>query len=102
MMSAAFVLVESRGQVVIEALRCVTQMDGLTVVEVGGALKTRDEHVFSKNPGWVVNLRNWGEAGVVKLSKDGKTGDHGATMMFIGYPSSHELDSVRMWFPEMN
>ena len=78
------------------------QIDGLTVVEVGGVSKTCDEHVFGKNPRWVVNLRNWGEAGVVKLGKDGKTGDRGATMMFISYPSLRESDSVRMWNPETN
>ena len=86
----------------IEVIRCAMQLDGLTVVDVEDESKSHDEHVFGKKPGWVINLRNWGEAGVVKLGKDGKTGDHGVTMMFVGYPFSHESDSVRMWNPETN
>ena len=57
---------------------------------------------MGSNPNWIQNLRTWGEAGVVKLGKDGKTGDRGSTMMFVGYPSSHESDSVRMWNQDTN
>ena len=73
MMSAAFIPSNVCGKVAIKAVCCVMQIDGLTVVDVEGKSKTRDEHVFHEKPGWVVNLRKWGEAGVFKLGKDGKT-----------------------------
>ena len=38
----------------------------------------------------------------MKDGKDGKTGDRGELMMFVGYPSNCESDSVRMWNPQMN
>jgi hypothetical protein len=53
--------------------------------------------VYGVNPSWSWNLRTWGEAGVVKEGKDGKTGDRGIAMMFVGYPNNRESDSVRMW-----
>ena len=33
---------------------------------------------------------------------DGKSGDHGIEMMFIGYPANRESDSVLMWDPITN
>ena len=44
-----------------------------------------------------MNLQTWGEAGVVSEGPNGKSGDHGITMMFIGYPANRESDSVQMW-----
>ena len=78
------------------------QLDGLTVVTVNGELKTRDEHIMGSNPNWMKNLHTWGEAGVVKLGKDGKMGDCGSTMMFVGYPASRESDSIHMWNQDTN
>ena len=46
----------------------------------------RDVHVYGVKPKWACNLHTWGEAGVVKVGKNAKTGDHGTTMMFMGYP----------------
>lgn len=40
MMNAALVPVDVCGKVAIEAIRCATQLDGLSVVEVNGELKT--------------------------------------------------------------
>jgi hypothetical protein len=45
---------------------------------------------------WSRSLGIWGKAGVVTEGKDSKTGDEGATMIFIGY-TEQESDSVRMW-----
>jgi hypothetical protein len=84
----------------IEAIKCATQLDGLRVITVGGMTATWDFHVvrvFESNPNWAVNLRTWGEAGVVTDGPDGKSGDRGIKMMFVGYPANRESDSVRMW-----
>ncbi len=61
-----------------------------------GKLATRDGVI----PKWASQLRTWGEAGVVKEGKDGKTGDRGVKMMFVGYPSNRESDSKRMFNPD--
>ena len=97
MMGAAHMPGDSRGKVSLEVLKCATMLDGLRIVEVDGKQMTRDEHIHGKNPKWATNLRTWGEAGVVKEGKDGKTGDKGIAMMFVGYPLNREADSVRMW-----
>ena len=49
------------------------------------------------NPKWACSLHTWGEASVVKVGKNAKTGDRGTTMMFVGYLTDRESDSVRMW-----
>ena len=102
MMGAAHIPDNSRGKVSLEVLKCATMLDGLRIVEVNGKRKTQDEHIHGKNPKWATNLRTWGEAGVVKEGKDGKTGDKGIAMMFVGYPLNQEADSVRMWNQNTN
>ena len=101
LMNAAWVPDDSRGKVAVEALRCATQLDGLRVVEVKGVKLTRDMHVYGSNPTWIVSMRTWGEAGVVYRGKDGKAGNRGVPMMFVGY-SERESDTYRMWNPETN
>ena len=69
-----------RRPVVIEALKCATQLDGLRVIELKGESgtvrrMTRDEWVLGSNPKWVVNLRTFGECGIVKEGKDKKSVD---------------------------
>ncbi len=54
------------------------------------------------HPNWAVNLRTWCEAGVVTDDPNGKSGDHGIEMMFVGYPANRESDSVCMWDPSTN
>ena len=66
MMGAANMPPEKRQFVVIEALKCATQLDGLRVIELVGESgtvrrMTRDEWVLGANPKWVVNLRTFGE-----------------------------------------
>ena len=74
-----------QGAVGIKALECVTQFDGLKCVMIGNV---------TANPRWTKKLRTWGEAGVVKEGKDGKTRDRGEAMMFVGYPFNGKSDSV--------
>ena len=102
MMGAAHVPDDVRGKLAIEAIKCATQLDGLRVITVGGKTATRDFHVFKSNPNWAVNLRTWGEAGVVTDGPDGKSGDRGIEMMFVGYPANRESDIVSMWDPSTN
>lgn len=102
MMGAANVPDDSRGKLSLCSIRLATQLDGLKVIELNGEKKTRDEHVFGKNPSWAKHLRIFGEAGVVAEGKNGKTGDRGIDMMFVGYPSNRESDSVHMWNPKTN
>ena len=96
MMGAARVPGDIKSKVALEAIACATQLDGLVVVDVKGKPTTRDAHMFGVNPSWSSKLHVWGEAGVVAEGKDGKTGDRGVTMMFVGYVD-RESDSVWMW-----
>ena len=95
-MGAARVPEDIKSKVALEAISCATQLDGLVVVEIKGKMVTRDVHMFDANPTWSNKLHVWGKAGVVAEGKDSKTGDRGATMMFVGYVEC-ESDSVRMW-----
>jgi hypothetical protein len=102
MMGAAHVPVDLRYRVAVEAVRCATQLDGLVVVTLNDKTCTRDEHVYGKVPKWATKLRTYGKAGVVKEGKDGKTGDRGQDMMFVGYAVDRDSDCVRMYNPETN
>lgn len=102
MMSAANLPDEIRGKVAVEAIMCAVQLDGLVVVEVNGKRMTRDQHMYGSNARWSKHMRVFGEAGIVKIGKDGKTGERGIKMMFVGYPANRESDSKRMYNPVTN
>jgi hypothetical protein len=84
MMGEAMVPEDIKSKVALEASSCATQLDELVVVKIKGRLAIRDMHLFGANPTWSKKLHAWGEAGVVAEGKDSKTGDRGATMMFVG------------------
>jgi hypothetical protein len=48
------------------------------------------------------HLREWGEAGVVKLltATTTKIYDRGKVCMFVGYSLDHNGDTLRMWDPD--
>ena len=96
MMGAAHVPDDVCGKLAIEAIKCATQLDSLRVITLRGKTATWDFHVFKSNSNWAVNLRTWGEAGVVTDGPDGKSGDRGIEMIFVGYPANRESDSVSM------
>ena len=75
MMGAAHIPNEVLGKAAIKALKCATQLDGLKVVIIKVRTATQDVHMFGKNPRCLQNLHTWGEAGVVKIGKDGKMCD---------------------------
>ena len=47
-------------------------------------------------------MRTFGKAGTVRTGKDGKVGDRGVTMMFVGYADNHEGNCYRMFNPLRN
>ena len=68
--------------------------------EINGVKFIRYEHFHGKKPMYAKNLHTWGEAGTVKIGKNGKIGDHGITMIFVGYSENHPYDCYRMYNPE--
>ena len=82
-----------------DCINCITKMDWLTVIELDGIKKTRCEHYCGKLPKYAPYLRTWGEAGTVKIGKQGKVNDRGVTMMMIGYANCHEGNVYRMLNP---
>jgi hypothetical protein len=70
------------------------------VIELDGKKKTRIEHYQDSLPAFANQLRTIGEAGTVRIGKNGKVKDRGVTMLFIGYAMQHEGDCWRMYNPE--
>jgi hypothetical protein len=54
-----------------------------------------------KNPKWAEPrvMRTFGEAGVVTRGKNGKLGDQGIPMVFVGCAENHSHDCCHMWNP---
>jgi hypothetical protein len=102
MMVGANIPVECQKMIVIEALKTITLLGGLVVVELNGLHDTRDGHCFGSNPKWASELRTFGEAAVVKEKKSDKTTDHGITVVFVGYSLDHTSDCYRFWNPDKN
>ena len=69
------------------------------MIEINGVTKTRIEHYQGSLPEFASHLRTFGEAGTVKISKDGKVKDRGVTCMFVGYASDHTGNVYRMFNP---
>jgi hypothetical protein len=82
-----------------EALSHSTDLGNLVVDK--DQTKTRYERIGLPIPKWATKstIRVFGEAGTVKQDKNGKLGDRGVPMVFVGYPKDHALDSYRMWNP---
>lgn len=68
---------------VIEAIWCEIQLDGLHVITANCVTHTRDSHVIGANPKWAINQRT----GAVKEDKNGKTDDKGKSLIFVCYLS---------------
>ena len=77
-------------------------MDNLSI-DIGHT-KTRYERFGLKIPKWACPglIRTFGEAGVVRRGKNGKLGDRGQPMVFVGYAENHSWDCCRMWNPKTN
>jgi hypothetical protein len=79
-----------------EAAMTVTALDNLIPVTWKGETKTRYEHARFKIPKFVKYLRTFSEAGIVKNKKDGKVGNRGIAMAFVGYADGHAGNCYRM------
>jgi hypothetical protein len=101
-MHAANAPLEMRCKVFREAFQTATLVDGLMPVDIGGVIDTRCVHWSGLNPSFAKHLRNWGEAGTVKLKIKAtpKVADRGVQCMFVGYAIDHDGDCYRMWDPK--
>ena len=79
----------------------ITKLDWLGLRTIDGVTMTKIEHYKGKGklPKFVANMRVLGEAGTVKIGKDGKVGDRGVTMIFVGYADDNAGDVYRMYNP---
>ena len=104
MMFRANVPAEYRSKLFAKALMTANQLDDLVLETINGKTLTRVEHDTGKLPGYVKNLRTWGEAGVVKLKTKTtpKMLNKGVTCMFIGYAEDHPHDCFLMWNAKTN
>jgi hypothetical protein len=82
-----------------EAAMTVTVLDNIIPATWKGETKTQYEHAGFKIPKFVKYLRTFGEAGIVKNRKDGKVGNRGITMVFVGYADGHAGNRYRMYNP---
>jgi hypothetical protein len=82
-----------------ETVVTATALDNLIPVMLNAETKTRYKHAGHDIPMFVKHLRTFGEAGIVKNIKDGKVGDRGITMMFVGYAQDHTGNCYRMYNP---
>jgi hypothetical protein len=82
-----------------EAAKRVTALDNLIPATWKGKTKTQYEHAGHEIPKFVKYSRTFSEAGIVKDKKDGKVGDRGITMLFVGYPDGHAGNRYRMYNP---
>jgi len=73
-----------------EAVTPVTALDNLIPVIWNGITKTRYEHAGLEIPKFVKYLRT-----IVKNGNDGKVGNRGITMMFVGYADWELLQNVQ-------
>jgi hypothetical protein len=99
MLSAAQVSKDEHHKLWGETVMTATVLDNLIPVTWNEETKTRYEHVGYDIPKFVKYLRTFGKAGIVKNMKDGKVGNRGITMMFVGYLSAHTGSCYRMYNP---
>ena len=102
MLNAANVPLEYRWKLFPEAAITATKLDWLTVITRDNVTKSRIEFYDIGIPRFAKHLRIWGEAGTVKLPKDGKVKPRGVTCVFIGYAANHDGNCYRMWNPDTN
>ena len=72
------------------AFSAATNPDNLVLMTINGTTKTRYEHWRGKFPGFVKNIRTWGEAGTVKVKSktSPKLNNKGTNCVLVGYPDN--------------
>eukprot|EP00957_Ditylum_brightwellii_P021900 1651557-Ditylum_brightwellii.AAC.1 len=90
-----------RCQVFPKAFETATLLDGAVVVEVDGVKRTWYKYYCGKLPKFFKFLRQWGEAGIVKVrvKTTAKLNDRGVTCMMAGYAVKHEANCYKMLDP---
>ena len=76
-----------------------TYLSNLVVVTLNGKT-ARYKHFHETKPCYTKHLRIWGEAGTVFMRKNGKEGNRGTLMIFIGYAKNHARDCYHMYNPK--
>jgi hypothetical protein len=99
MLSAAQVPKDEHHKLWGETVMTATALDNLIPVTWKEETMTRYEHAGYVIPKFVKHLRKFGKAGIVKNMKDGKVGNRGITMMFVGYSSAHAGNCYRIYNP---
>ena len=99
MLSAAQAPWDERYKLWGETIMTATMLDNLIPVTCNGVTKTRYEHAGKIIHEFVKYFRTFGKAGIVKNMKDGKVGDRGITMLFVGYSSGCAGNCYRMYNP---
>jgi hypothetical protein len=69
-------------------MKYLSKVKNLQPIELHGKTKPRVKHFFGSMPVWTKHLRDFGEAGTVKIRSkmQPKLDDRGVICMFIGYP----------------
>ena len=98
-LNEANVPLEYRWKLLPEAAITVVKLDWLSVITRGDVTKSKIEIFWLPIPHFAKHLHIWGEAGTVKLPKNGKVQPRGVTCVFIGYAANHKGDCYRMWNP---
>ncbi len=80
---------EMRLKLAKECLSLANKNCNLAVIEFNNQKLTQYKASGQEILKWTKNLRSFGEAGVVKISKNGKLGDHGVTYIFVNYADKH-------------
>ena len=86
-----------------KAMETAAKLDGMVIVTIDGQSKSRFEHWSSGQlPKFSAHVRNWGEAGIVKIASDmsSKLQERGTICMFIGYCDDHGSDAYEMFNPK--
>ena len=95
-MVQANLLEEIKYQLCKECFNCAIYLSHLAVVTLNGKAATRYENVHDAKPHYAKHLRLCGEAGTVSTRKNGKVGNRGTIMVFIGYAKNHTSNYYHM------
>eukprot|EP00957_Ditylum_brightwellii_P207233 15352091-Ditylum_brightwellii.AAC.2 len=87
-----------RYQVFSKAFKSATLLNSAVVIEVNGKKRTQYEHFCGKLPKILKYLKQWREAGTVKvqIKTTPKLNDRGVTCMMVGYAIQHKANCYKI------
>ena len=80
-----------------ECFNCATYISNLAVVTLHGKTAMRNMHFHEAKLLYAQHSRIWEEAGRVSTEKNGKVGNRGTPMIFIGYAKNQAGDCYFMY-----